>query len=404
MFSALCIEVVYLEVVQQQLQGVSDSAAHAASLKMDGTSQGLVEARQAALRITDGMMVNYRPYALRGQDVIFGHYDVDEEQFTPTEDPALANSVRVPLTEPDVGLGFGMAFFQKVFPVSVCSAVMQGPGNANTGDIGGSGLNNGHFDYDTVDARRSCPGDQICDGTAKHTHEYDDDYDVTGANVFDDLGGHLPVDGCTQDGGGKGGKGKKGKKGKGKGGKIGACGGDYSRTVPDGVPFKITVINADLSPGGWITINGEDFDVQAYDDIAFEDLPTYTLGGLGVHALHSLEVNFDVNAIANCELIPTNTGDVKANTPGILNEWRSGALTVQLVAHDAIATPGLSSGDHPVVATENDGLYWEATFFWHWDGPSYTVDDAYEWRAQYNDLDCHNAQFIDHRPGGNACN
>ena len=403
MFSALSIEIVYLNVVEQQLQGVSDAAAHAASLAMDGTAQGLINGRLAAQEVTEGMVVNYNTYALSDDQIIYGTYDAEATpQFQPTEDAALANSVRVPLTEVDVGLGFGMAFFNKVFPVSACAAVMQGPGNANTGDVGGAGLNNGHFDYDSTDARRSCPGSNVCNGTAKHTHEFDDDYDVTWADQFDGLGGHLTVNGCTEDGGASKKKGKKG--GGGKGGKIGTCGGDFSRTIPDGVDFKIVVVNADLSPGGWLSINGVDTDVADYDDIPFGNLPTYQLGGLAASTLDTLEVNFDVNAIANCELIPTNTGNVRDNDPGINGEWRNGALTVQLVAANAVSTPGLSSGDQEAVTNQDDGLLWEGTFFWHWDGPSYLPEKADEWREQYNELDCHTAQFIDHTPGGTVCN
>jgi hypothetical protein len=404
MFSAFGIEVVYLGVVKQQLQGVSDAASHSASLAMDGTDAGLFLARQAAKNISHGMTVDFHDYELHDSQIEFLSYDTDTDTYSVVNDGASANSVRVLLTETEVGLGFGRAFFNKVYPVSACAAVMQGPGNATTGDVGGPGLENGHFDYDTTDARRSCPGSTTCDGTAKHTHEFDDDHNVTWANTFDGLGGHLTIDGCTEDAGAK--KKKKGKKGGGGGGggKIGTCGDSYSRTVPDGVPFKIVVVNADLSPGGWLTINGVETDVMDYDDVPLGNLPTYVLGGVSPNVLNSLEVNFDVNAIANCELIPTNTGDVRSNTPGIFGEWRSGALTVQLVADNAIGTPGFSTGDHDAVINEDDGLLWEGTFFWHWDGPSYTAKDADNWREQYNDLDCHTVTFIDNRPGNTACN
>jgi len=389
MFSALGIEIAYLGVVQQQLQGVSDAAAHGASLVMDGSLEGLDLARAEAKLVTDGSVVNFVEFELQDEDVIFGFYDTETLTFVESDDPDLINSVKVPLTEEDVGLGFGMAFFNKVFPVSSCAAVMQGPGNANTGDLGGNGLKNGHFDYDTSIAAAQCPGSDTCEGTFNHSHEFDDNNDVTYTDVFSDLEGHFPIDGCVD---------LTGKKPK-----AGACGGDFTRNIPDGTPFKIIVANADLSPGAWITINGEEFDVDFYDDLAFGSLPTYVLGGVGANSLTSLTVNFDVNAIANCELIPTQTGDVRKNTPGINGEWRSGALTVQYVDVNATTTSFLSSGDHDVVINEDNGLFYEATYFWHWDGPAYTASDATAWQELYDDLDCHSARFIDHVPGGTTC-
>ncbi len=389
MFSAMAIEIAYLGVVQQQLQGVSDAAAHAASLVMDGSEEGLDLARKEALLVTQGSIVNFLDYELTEADIVFGYFDVDTGEFIESSDADLVNSVKVPLTEYEVGLGFGMAFFQKSFPVTACAAVMQGPGNANTGDIGGRGLNNGHFDYDSTDPRAHCPGSQVCEGTTKHTHEFDDIYDVTFANQFNGLDDHLPVDGCVD--------------ATGKKPQVGGCGGDYTRVIENGVPFKILVSNAELSPGAWLTVNGDEIDVEFYDDMSFAALPTYVLGGVGPNTLNSLTVNFDINAIANCELIPTNTGDVRRNTPGINGEWRSGALTVQFVDPNSATTSNLSAGGHDVVVSEDDGLMWEGTFFWHWDGPSYTAADAIDWQNQYDDLDCHTAQFIDHYPGGTAC-
>ena len=325
-----------------------------------------------------------------------GTYDVDTGQFVPTDDPSLVNSVKVPLVESDIGLGLGEAFFGKTWSVTACSAVMAGTGNANTGTIGGPGLANGHFDYDSTDARVNCAGGSECDGTAKHTHEFDDDWDVTWADQFSDLGGHLPVDGCTSI--------TVDKKGKLKTSIDPDCtDAGSTRTIPDAQTFKIIVANADLSPGAWITINGVDHDVVEYDDTAFADLPTYSLGGGGT-LLGDFQVNFDVEAIANCELIPTNTGDMKSNTPGIDGEWRSGALTVQFVSTTAVSSGGRSAGGHDVVISEDAGLLYEATYFWHWDGPSYTVADAYAWQTAYDLLDCGKPIFIDQTAGGAVCN
>jgi hypothetical protein len=71
MFSALGIEVIYLGVVEQQLQGVSDAASHSASLTMDGTDDGLLLARLAARSVTEGMTVDFEPYSLQDDQIEF---------------------------------------------------------------------------------------------------------------------------------------------------------------------------------------------------------------------------------------------------------------------------------------------------------------------------------------------
>ena len=53
-----------------------------------------------------------------------------------------------------------------------------------------------------------------------------------------------------------------------------------------------------------------------------------------------------------------------------------------------------------MVVSEDDGLFWEGTFFWHWDGPSYHEDG---WQEQYDALMCFESVFIDSLPEGNVC-
>jgi len=149
MFAALAVEVFYLRVVHQELQGVADAAAHAAMLEVDGTQSGLDAARASAVAVASGMAVNGRPYVLSGGQVTFGDWDPETSTFTPTQDPELVDAVRVPLVESPVGLGLGRAFFGGTFSASACAAATRGPGNANTGELGGPGVANGHFDYDT---------------------------------------------------------------------------------------------------------------------------------------------------------------------------------------------------------------------------------------------------------------
>jgi hypothetical protein len=98
--------------------------------------------------------------------------------------------------------------------------------------------------------------------------------------------------------------------------------------------------------------------------------------------LLSLKLSFDAFAIISGDLVPTVTGCVKNNTPGALGEYRNGALMIQ--ALDASAVSGGfvfdaptdryvagSTAIHSPLGYATDGLLWESTVFWHWDGACY---------------------------------
>lgn len=162
--------------------------------------------------------------------------------------------------------------------------------------------------------------------------------------------------------------------------------------------FKIILVNADLTPGMRIVVEQErgtythrlSVASTTYDDTSTDLLPTLSLGGVeGSGKLTGLKIAFDKDVILNAEVIPTNTGDVKSNTPGKFSEWRNGALTVQAVAveengTDAFATDsGLSSGGHGAATT---GLLWEGAVFWHWGGDSYNEDSNHYAPGQFNSI------------------
>ncbi len=359
-FAALAIELTYVHVVRDQLRGVADSAGHAALMQLDGTHDGMEAAREAAHRVTLGLLVNGRAFELEQDDLEFGYLDVDDT-WVPSDDPRTGRYVRVRISE-TVGLGFGQMFFGRDMTVTACGAIMAGDGNATTGEEGGPGLENGHFDWDTTTAAEECPGAERCSWTDRHTHEYDDNYDVTAVNLLDMFGNHTPPE----------------------------------EVIGAGTPFKIRVVNADLSPGAWLTVNGVDTDVTAWDEQRHSDLENYNFNGSDGHRrLTDLWLNFDVRSIANCELHPTNTPDVRRNRPGPYGEWRSGALTVQLVRPNASPTPGTSAGGHDAVISEDDGLLWEGKAFWHWDGPSYTERGYDDWQDLFDSLECSNFFFMD---------
>ncbi len=154
--------------------------------------------------------------------------------------------------------------------------------------------------------------------------------------------------------------------------------------------FKLTMVNADLSPGMSLVIDYEingvnrvvDTTVGRYDDTPVEDLTVFTLGGVsGTARLKRVQLVMSQDVIHEAGVIPTTTQDVVSNILGKGNEWRNGSLTVQAVAVSADGKDGfstdaaLSNGDH---GAARSGLLWEAALFWHWDGESY--DDE---RNQY---------------------
>lgn len=165
--------------------------------------------------------------------------------------------------------------------------------------------------------------------------------------------------------------------------------------------FKLTVVNADLSPGMSLVIDYEtngsnrvvDTTVGHYDDIPVGDLAVFSLGGsVGSARLTRLQLVMAQDVIHEAGVIPTTTGDVVSNILGKGNEWRNGSLTIQAVAvnsdgsDDFSTEAGLSSGGH---GAARSGLLWEAALFWHWDGESYDDDRNQYVPGQLNSVKDH---------------
>ena len=375
--AALALEFAYHGVIRKQLQSAVDSAAHAAVLELDGTAAGLLSARSEAERMASGHQVAGYTIALAEEEIVFGDWDKLARTFTETADPTLIDAVRIQRSETVSGFGLAaLAFGAQPLTARAKATVVKGKGRATTGDVGGPGVENGHFDFDSVAASKCCPGATTCNATTRHTHEYDDTYDTTLVDLLSPLGGHLSAKGCISTSGA-----------------VSACTGTATRVVPDSQTFRILVVNADLSPGAILRVNGVDHPVTEWDDQLVSSLTTYSFGAVaGATQLTELKVVFNLDAIASCELIPTNTGDVKKNKPGMNGVWRNGALTVQLVKTTATTTAGKSAGDHDVVIHTTNGLLYEGTFFWHWDGPSYHEST---WQSSHEQLICATPLFVD---------
>ncbi len=223
-------------------------------------------------------------------------------------------------------------------------------------------------------------GNATTDG---HVHEWDDKHDLTTIDYFD-----LP------DGEGK------------PLFEINAGGSEVTPTTL----FMMTVANTDLSPGGILELNGTSISVSDYHKLldrylsgtlgSGETFPLYkrnkpsaSEAANGVVQLLTLKLSFDAFAILSGDLLPTKTGCVRGNNAGALGEYRNGALMIQAVEIDADKVGEgfefdedmqvYKSGNTVIDGTHGytiDGLLWESTTFWHWDGPCYGEP---EWAPLY---------------------
>jgi len=240
------------------------------------------------------------------------------------------------------------------------------------------GLLGGHFDLDT--SRLIYP---FSNGTTDgHVHEWDDKHDLTTINYFDLPDGQgNPLDEINVGGG----------------------------PIQPETLFMLTVANTDLSPGGVLEINGTSISVVNYRALEnryltgtlapSESFPVYkrnkpsdSEASNGVVQLLSLKLSFDAFAILSGDIIPTVTGCVRGNDQGALGEYRNGALMIQALDASDIsggfvfddATQRYIAGStqlHSTLGYAMDGLLWESTVFWHWDGPCYGTPD---WAPLYD--------------------
>jgi hypothetical protein len=231
------------------------------------------------------------------------------------------------------------------------------------------GLLGGHFDLDTASEIYGF-NSGTTDG---HVHEWDDKHDLTTINYFALPDGHgNPLYEITNDSG------------------FG---------VQSNSLFILTVANTAMSPGGVLEINGASIGVEKYHALVKrflsgtllpgETFPVYKMTpptnaetAAGIQRLTSLKMSFDAFAIISGDLIPTNTSCVRGNTAGALGEYRNGALLVQALDAEDISDGYVldpvkkeyeadSNSVHATLGYATDGLLWESTVFWHWDGPCY---------------------------------
>ena len=199
-----------------------------------------------------------------------------------------------------------------------------------------TGVAEGHFDVDTSSQSYEPSKGE----TDHHVHEYDDKFGVTYVDYFKLADTKFR---------------------------------EINELVGASVPFVLVVANAQLSPGGVISINGQSTPVVDYQRRVSEfiagnqaALQIFTLDGSAGQKLNSLRIGFGVDAIKLGRLVGTETGCVVRNDLGKLGEYRNGALTIQ-----AIAVSSLNLDPVMGVAKINGGLLWESTIFHHWDNGCY---------------------------------
>jgi len=194
------------------------------------------------------------------------------------------------------------------------------------------GISSGHFDLDT--ATQTYP---FSDGSRdKHTHEYDDKYDVLGADYFSLQDGHENIDTVIASGSQR---------------------------------FVLIIANAQLSAGAILEINGSaQMAVDYQSSLDYSNLQTYVLGTPAARSdeiqLTSLKIYFAPGILALNGLIGTQTSCVRDNDAGALGEYRNGALMIQALDIDNanfaidvdLGVADISSGG---------GLLYESSIFYH---------------------------------------
>lgn len=470
-FGAFGLEFGYRGLQERHWQAVVDHSSHAAVQFLDGTSAGMAKARLAggdfASYHTAGGTAASINTAPGSTEFEFGC--VDASAASPTfvkygtgtcvadasGQPVLVNAVRATKTTNTWNVLSG-ALFGSGLKAHVTSTIMQGLNGSDCPD--GScdhGLSAGHIDFDTVLPMKDCIGTGAtrCNSFYSHAHQYDDNaVNVTSTRVLIDLfapedvytsqqvgasnaGGtfrQLGLNDCIKiNAAGKYAVMSEGDAGAGTTHISTACtGAGETRPFPMSQAFKILVLNADLSPGLTINVNGAgNVPVKVYDNASFASLPAFSLDGTapGTTRLESLTISIDTAAIANCNLHPIGFDCATTNANGFYGEIRNGALTVQLVATTATQTPNTSDGDQQAVLNygsgaygSNNGLLWESYFFWHWDTNNtsysdlcYTSSNVYSniygawhspadrsnpdmsWTQAYAKLVCYEPVFID---------
>jgi hypothetical protein len=365
-FSAFVVDVGLLHVEKNRLQNAADAATSAAVVKLNGTQQGVDDARDVAARL---VALNDPGQTMRfdkDSDVVFGLWDETRGVFDPDAPLTVWNSARVILARSPEKQNAIQPIFSQIFGLSALSvsasatAVQRstyGDSSDTTGVIGG------HFDVDTDHQietllPKNCKGSS-CDerNTDGHVHEYDNRFNTA---IYNARSPRNSSDSRSP--------------------------GDL-RSIQSDVGsnnFKIIIANADLSPGVDIIINGVRRSVKDYAALSFSSLPSFNSS-----TLTELKLEVRNESINEARIHRTQPDCAWSNMAGKNGEWRNGSLTIQAIkTSGTISSSVPKKGGQGVAAT---GLLHEIILFWHGPGSCYSSS---QWDNEWLDIGSKTSHII----------
>lgn len=108
---AVAVDLGYQKVVRAELQAAADIAVAAGAEQLDGTFDGLFEAKQAAIRAAARNNADGRPVELNETNIMFGHWDPETREFVVSSDPADIDAMQVVIRREDVPTTFASIVF-----------------------------------------------------------------------------------------------------------------------------------------------------------------------------------------------------------------------------------------------------------------------------------------------------
>jgi type IV pilus assembly protein PilY1 len=226
------------------------------------------------------------------------------------------------------------------------------------------GVDNGHFDVDRYCGASTAISLGFALPSCQHIHQYDDKYLATGVNMLD---AGMPNLNLSRN----------------------VAPNDTTFTTTTG--FKLLIANQKFNPAVQFVIGGTTDNYRKVTTYGVETSAAAVLAAAPIYTyanMNRFKFNMPADALDTKEwvagdsrpgLFPTVTGCVKGGSAGAAGEWRSGALTFQLVRDtvtaadielNLAATPSMGWRLKPTRANMDNLLLAEYTVFWHADEPS----------------------------------
>lgn len=378
-FAALSIDYGFLVCSRAQLESAADAVALAASLDLDGTPEGLDKARSTAVQLMQLNDPNDNFAFDAERDVSFGFWNATTQTFDPEAPVTFINAVVVTAGRTRERGNALPTFFARLMGVEQMQTSMRAVSfkEASYGDPNDEkGVPGGHFDVDSYShplnqpppRKNLCVGSG-CDTTMRadgHVHEYDDRFDTRTYNAM------SPKDSLSFD-------------------SPGILHSIKTDTTAKG-SFKIVVVNAALSPGLEIVINGTTYKIKDYAAIPYASLPSWTSS-----TLTELKIMVGTEAIRDGYGLHRTIYDCAwSNMKGANGEWRNGALTVQAISTTGtLDTAVPTAGGQGVAKT---GLFHEFFLYWHGpniDGARSSCYGAPKWEEEWDKLNNQKSLLLD---------